>query len=62
MELEGPDGAESTHPVRVVVAAYYDLTSDELAQRIPVTPSMTFATDPSISRLPVVTVPALDSR
>ncbi|MGA3216622.1 MAG: hypothetical protein ABSD97_13170, partial [Acidimicrobiales bacterium] len=37
---------------RVVVAAYYDSTGDELAER-PGAPSITVATYLSISRLPV---------
>jgi hypothetical protein len=45
---------------RVVVAAYYDLTGDELAERIPVHRLELLANDPGISRLPVLTVPALD--
>jgi hypothetical protein len=47
-------------PSQVVVAAYHDLTGDELAERIPVHRLELLANDPGISRLPVLTVPALD--
>jgi hypothetical protein len=46
--------------VGVVVAAYYDPTIEVLAERIAVHRLELLATDPSISRLPVLTVPALD--
>ena len=46
---------------KVVVAAYYDLTGDEVAERVPVHHLYLSSPDPSISRLPVLTVPALDS-
>jgi len=58
---ETADPRSGTARSRVAVAAYYDLTGDELAERIPVHHLWLFATDPSISRLPVLTVPALDS-
>jgi hypothetical protein len=53
---DGPDDRRAAY----LVAAYYDLTGDELAERIPVHRLELLANDPSISRLPVLTVPALD--